>query len=438
VTIETATTDRPGLLRVLGRWDMTAIGVNQVIGGSIFAVPATIAAETGAWSPWLVVGIGFASLLIAASFAEVASRFDATGGPYLYTRAAFGRFAGFEVAWMSWIIRVASWASILNVLAGALGFYWPAVTRGAPRAALISVVVALITAINVRGIRQSSVAVNLFTVGKLTPLLAFIVAGLWFAEPSRLVPSGTPGFGQLSSAALMLIFAFGGYENIPVPAGEARDPRRAVPFALVATILIVTAVCALIQVVAVGTLPTLATSTTPLADSAAVFLGPAGAAMLTGGAVISIAGNNLGGALAGSRILYAQAEQGDVPPLFGRIHPRFRTPVISIITTSGVTLLLALSGTFVVLAQVSAVSRLIVYVGTCAATLRLRSAEFDAAVPRAVFMAPFGSVVPAAAIAFALTILVGTTLMNLLAGGAALAAGALVYWMASRSQRAGG
>jgi basic amino acid/polyamine antiporter, APA family len=425
---------RTGLLRALGRWDMTAIGVNQVVGGAIFAVPASLAALTGAWSPWLVIAVGFASLLIALSFAEVASRFDATGGPYLYARAAFGRFAGFQVGWMAWITRVASWASVLNVLAESLGFYWPAVTTGAPRVALILIVVALITAVNLRGIRQSSLAVNLFTIGKLTPLLTFVAAGVWFADPSRLVPSQAPSFEQLSTAALMLIFAFGGYENVPVPAGEVRDPRRAVPFALIATVLIVTAVFALIQSVALGTLPTLAVSATPLADSAFLFLGAAGAAMLTLGAVVSIAGNNLGGALAGSRILFALAEQGDVPSLFGRIHQRFRTPVTSIIATSLVTLLLALSGTFAVLAQVSGVSRLVVYVATCAATLRLRSARFAAVVPAAMFTTPFGPIVPGAAIAIALLILAGATRANLVAGAAALAAGALVYWMAAKSR----
>ena len=121
------------LRRELGRWDLTAIGVNQVIGGAVFAQPALLAASVGAWSPWLVAAVGLASLLIALSFAEVGSRFDGTGGPYLYTRAAFGRFAAFEVGWMLWFTRAASWASVINVLATALGFYVPALTSGWPR-----------------------------------------------------------------------------------------------------------------------------------------------------------------------------------------------------------------------------------------------------------------------------------------------------------------
>ena len=108
-----------------GAGTLPAIGVNQVIGGAVFALPAALALNAGSWSPWLVAAVGVASMLIALSFAEVSSRFDGTGGPYLYTRAAFGRFLAFEVGWMMWFTRAASWASVINVLVSALGFYWP-------------------------------------------------------------------------------------------------------------------------------------------------------------------------------------------------------------------------------------------------------------------------------------------------------------------------
>ena len=121
------------LKRELGKWDLTAIGVNQVIGGAVFALPAALAANVGAWSPWMVAAVGVASMLIALSFAEVASRFEGTGGPYLYTRAAFGRFPAFEVGWMMWFTRAASLASVINVLVSSLGFYWPSLTAGRPR-----------------------------------------------------------------------------------------------------------------------------------------------------------------------------------------------------------------------------------------------------------------------------------------------------------------
>jgi amino acid transporter len=426
----------PTLRRELGRWDLTAIGINQVIGSAVFVQPALLAALVGAWSPWLFAAVGAGSMLIALSFAEVGSRFESTGGPYLYTRAAFGRFAAFEVGWMMWFTRATSWAAVINVLATSIGFYWPGVTSGWPRTLLISAIISAIAWINVRGIRQSSFVVNALTVGKLVPLVAFIIAGLFAIDPSTLAPDRDLTLASVSSAVLLLIFAFGGYEVVPVTAGETRDARRAVPFALIMTITIVTVVMTLAQLVALGTLPELSDSKTPLADSAATFLGAAGAALLTIGAVLSTSGNNMGQALSGSRNLFALAEQGDLPAFFGRVHPRYRTPVTAILITAGVALVLGLSGTFARLALVSAVSRLVVYVFTCAATLRLRSPEFAAEVKPPAFVVPFGPTIPAAATLIALATLAGARREQLVAGAVALLAGAVLFVVAVRSTRA--
>ena len=420
------------LKRELGRWDLTAIGVNQVIGSAIFALPAALAANAGAWSPWMVAVVGIASMLIALSFAEVASRFEGTGGPYLYTRAAFGRFAAFEVGWMLWFTRAASWAAVIHVLIAALGRYWPRVSSGAPNVLLLTAIIAVLAAINIRGIRQSSFVVNALTIGKLLPLVIFIAVGLFHVDGSRLTADASVSLASLSTSGLLLIFAFGGYEVVPVVAGETRDPRRMVPFALIMTIVIVTILMTLVQIVALGTLPGLARSSTPLADAAAVFLGGAGAAMLTLGAVLSTSGNNMGQALSGSRNLFALAEQGDLPPFLGRVHPTYRTPINAILVTGAVALGLALSGTFQALAAASAISRLVVYVATCASTLRLRRMR---GVNPPVFTVPFGPVIPVAAIVFALAILAGASRQQLLSGTGALAAGAVLYWIAVKGRQ---
>ena len=381
----------PALRRELGRWDLTAIGINQVIGAAIFAQPALLAAHAGAWSPWMVAAVGVASMLIALSFAEVGSRFEGTGGPYLYTRAAFGRFAAFEVGWMLWFTRAASWAAVINVLATSLSYYWPPFSTGPARAIVITLITVAITAINVRGIRQSSMVVNVLTAAKLMPLAIFIVAGLFAMDVSRLAIDQPLTLGAAASSGLLLIFGFGGYEVVPVVAGETKDPRRAVPFALIVTIAVVTLIMTLTQVVAIGTLPSLATSSTPLASAAAIFLGAGGAALMTFGATMSASGNNMGQALSGTRNLYALAEHGDLPAFFGRVHPRYRTPVTAVIVTASVSLLLALSGRFAALAAASAISRLIVYVFTCAATIRLRQPRFAATVNPAVVQGPVRS-----------------------------------------------
>jgi amino acid transporter len=432
VTPSSTAAAAPALRRELGRWDLTAIGVNQVIGGAVFAQPSLYAASVGAWSPWLVAAVGGASLLIAMSFAEVGSRFEGTGGSYLYTRTAFGRFAAFEVGWMMWFTRVASWAAVVNVLATALAFYLPSLTSGWVRASLITALTIVITAINIRGIRQSSFVLNLLTIGKLAPLLVFIAAGIFYIDWSRLAPDRTPSLADLSATGLLLIFAFGGYEVVPVPAGEAKDPRRGVPFALIMTIVISTIVMTVVQIIAHGTLPGLAVSKTPLADSALLFLGATGAAFITLGTVVSTMGNNMGQALSGPRNLFALAEHGDLPRFFAYVHPAFRTPSNAILITAAVALTLALTGQYAPLALVSALSRLLVYVATCAATLRLRGAAFANRVKPPTYRTPLGPIVPAAAIVIALAMIAGARREQLIAGAIALAVGAVLYLVAVR------
>jgi len=186
MSASTTSSVAPTLRRALGRWDLTAIGVNQVIGGAIFLMPSQLAAQIGPWGPIGMVLMGLASLSVALCFAEVGSRFEGTGGPYLYTRAAFGRFVGFEVGWMQWFTRAASQASVMAGIAVALGYYWPVMTTGWPRHLVLTAVTAALAWINVRGIRQSAWVVNALTIGKLLPLALFIIVGVAYVDPARL------------------------------------------------------------------------------------------------------------------------------------------------------------------------------------------------------------------------------------------------------------
>lgn len=412
------------LRRELGKWDLTAIGVNQVIGGAVFLTPALLAAQLGVWSWPAVVLVGVLALLIALNFAEAGSRFDGTGGAYLYTRAAFGRFPSFEVGWMLWITRATSWASVVNGLTTALSYYWPGIATGAFRMLFISAIVVTIMLINVAGIRQSALVVNVLTIAKLTPLALFVMLGLPHVAWGALRPEEALTWSQVAAGALLLIFAYGGYEVVPVPAGEAKDPKRAVPFAMITTILICAAVMALVQVVAVGTLPTLAASKTPLADASALFLGVSGALLMTAGAAVSMTGNNVGQALSGSRNLFALAEQGDLPRIFGHVHPRFHTPDFAIVFTSLVSLGLALTGSFATLAAASAIARLLVYSGTCASVLALRRKS------RAPFTIAGGPIVPVIALAVSVAILFGASATQLRVGALAVVVGAVLYAVA--------
>jgi APA family basic amino acid/polyamine antiporter len=415
------------LRRELGKWDLTAIGVNQVIGSAVFILPSQIAAQVGNWSPIAFVLVGLASLLVALCFAEAGSRFEGTGGAHVYARAAFGPFVAFEVGWMQWLTTMAGQATVVNAIALALGFYWPSLTGGAGRLAIITTITLTLAWLNLRGIRQSAIAINLFTISKLTPLAIFILVGFWFIEPSRLAPSGAVTLSGASTGALLLVFAFGGYHVIAVPTGEAADPRRHLPFAFPTTIIAVTAIMMFVQIVAIGTLPDLPRSATPLADASFRFMGATGALLMSVGAVISMTGNNMGASLAGSRMLFALAESGDVPLAFARIHPRYRTPYNAIIFTALVTLAFALSGSFATLAVASALGRLIIYLSVCVATLRLRQPVFGESVRPATFTIPLGPIVPIVAIVISLLMLAGANQVQFLGGIVALAIGAALY-----------
>ena len=418
-----------GLRRELTKWDLTALGVNQVLGGAVFLMPALVFAQLGNWSIWAVASVALLAMCVALCFAEAGSRFDGTGGAALYVHKAFGRFAGFEVGWMLWVVRTTSWASVVNGLVDALGYYWPVLRAGTTRQTLIVAIILALMAINIRGIKQSAWVVNALTVGKLVPLTIFVVLGLPHVAWGGLGPTEPLLSHPISAPILYLIFAYGGYEVVPVPAGETKDPKRAVPFAMIMTIVIAGLVMTLAQVVSVGTLPGLATSKTALADAAMVFVGGWGALLMTIGATVSMTGQNMGSALSGSRNLYGLAEQGDLPAVFGRIHPRFGTPVVAIVLTSFLTIALALSGTFASMATVSAVARLVVYVGTAAAVLALRRKG------PAAFTVPGGPVVPVVALLVCVSILAGATSVQRESGVIALAIGAVLFVLAKTGVR---
>ena len=415
------------LRRALGRWDLTSIGVNQVIGAAIFLLPAQVATEIGAWSPLGFVAIGLASLTIALCFAEVGSRFDGTGGPYLFTRTAFGPFIAFEVGWIQWFVRAASQAVALSGTVLALGYYWPGLTTGWPRGVFITALTAAMAWINIRGVRQSAFVVNTMTIGKVLPLAVFILMGAFFMHAPDLAALPRVTTSQAATAALLLVYVYGGYEVVPVIAGEAVDPRKHIPFAMVWTILIVMTVMTLTQVVAQGILTNVAGHSTPIADAAAVILGSWGALLISVGSVVAITGNNAGQVLSGSRMLFALAENGDLPAFFARVHSSYRTPANAILFTSAVALALALTGSFAQIAVVSAVARIVTYTSVSAATLRLRSPRFRDRVNPATFTTPLGPVVPLLAIAIGLAVIGGATRVQLIGGLSALAVGAVLF-----------
>ena len=248
--MDAARSESFGLLRAISRWQLVGLAVNDVVGSGVYLLPAAAAALLGPASVWAVLLAGFAVTLLVLCFAEAASYFDQPGGAYLYTREAFGSLIGFEVGWMTWLARVASIASLSNGLAQAMAYFWPGAAIGWARAAVIAAPVLALAWINVRGVQAGARAAVVLVITKMLPLLFFVGAGAWFIDTARFSGAVVPGGHALGQAALLLLFAYAGFENTPAAAGEYKNPRRDVPFALLAMILIVTLVYSGVQVVA--------------------------------------------------------------------------------------------------------------------------------------------------------------------------------------------
>lgn len=417
------------LRRVVSRWEIVALSLNDVIGSGVYLLPATAAAILGGASVWAVVAAGFAVLLIVLCFAEAGSYFDRPGGAYLYARTAFGDLVGFEVGWMTWLARVASVASLSAGFAQALGYLLPAAREGVGRGLAIALPVLALTAINVVGVRAGARTAVLLAIGKIVPLLVFVVAGAFYFSRETLAGAEPTGAGSLGEAALLLLFAYAGFENTAAPAGEFKNPRRDVPFALITQIVLVTLIYSAVQLVALGTLPGVAASETPLADAARLFLGDWGGWLLTLGAVLSILGTNGNTMLSGPRYLFALAEDGFGPRLLARVHPRFRTPANAVVLQALVALPLALTGTFVKLAALSVVARLATYIGTAAAVPILRRKL--AALPGTVRL-PGGPLIPIAAVLVCLVLVGSAEPRNLVAGAIAIVAGLAIFLFRQR------
>ncbi len=355
------------LVRGISRWDLTAIAINTVIGAGIFGLPSKVTALIGNYSIFAFIACALIVGFIVLCYAEVSSRFQTTGGMYLYAKEAFGSMFGFEVGWLYWIVRVTTFAANCNLLITYLGFFFPAATDGYLRIIIISAIVLLITVINFLGVRESAIMTNVFTVGKLVPLFIFAAVGLFFIQPANFTFGEIPEYASFSSAILILIYAFVGFEAAVIPAGETKDPQKNVPFALLFAIVFCAGLFIIIQIVAIGTLPELAKSERPLADAAGQFMGSFGAAFIVIGALVSILGNLNGGYLATSRIPFAMAEQNELPQILAKTHERFKTPYISLILTSICILVFTIQSSFITALTISTITRLIVYATTCLA-----------------------------------------------------------------------
>ena len=419
-----------GLVRALGVWGLAASVVNITIGGGIFRAPGTmeVTGRLGAAAPLAYVVCAVAMAFVVLCFAEAGGRVASSGGPYAYVERAFGPLAGFAVGWMLWITGTIATAAVATIFADSAQRMAPALGSGPARAALIIAMFAVVTAINVRGVRFGARLNLVSTVIKLVPLLLLIVLGLAHIVPENVAWTEVPAASEVTRASVFLIFIFAGIESALVPSGEVRDPARTVPRAVLAALVIVTVVYLLIQVAAQGVLgASLAGNSAPLADLATALMGPRGGMMVGIAVVLSTFGYLSGMILAIPRALFAFARDGVLPHALAAVHPTYRTPWIAIITQAALSLVLALSSGFEPLVILANVSVLIVYLGCAAAAWQLRRTGVQEEGASGAKNIPGSAIAAPLAVVVIIVLLTSVTAKEWLASGVTVLIGVLLY-----------
>jgi amino acid transporter len=388
------------LVRVIGTWGLAASIVNVTVGGGIFRLPGSpdVSGRLGAAAPLAYLACAVVMGLVVLCIAQAGSRISLTGGPYAYVEATFGRYVGFLVGVLLWVIGSTAIPGVAGLFADAGASLVPAIGSLGGRALFLGVIFAAVTWINVRGVEQGTRLNVVLTVAKLAPLVLLLVGGLVAAQGANLRwEHGAPAVPDLARASVILVFAYAGVESALVPSGEVRDSARTVPRAVFLAMGIVTLLYVGLQLAAQGVLGSaLPGSATPLADAAGRVFGAWGVVMISAGFMISAFGYLSGMMLAVPRALFAFARDGILPRSLATVHPRFHTPWVAIVAQSTLCWALAVLNSFETLAIIANVSAALVYIGCAAAAWKLSRRPAPASADT--FRIPGGAVVPLLAI----------------------------------------
>jgi len=422
------------LVRAMGMWALAASIVNVTVGGGIFRLPAFVAGQLGGSATLAYLVCAVAMGLIVLCFAEAGSRVALTGGPYAYVEVAFGPFAGFLSGVLLWVVGTFALSAVATLFADAVGALVPALAGTAARAVVLVATFAILGTVNVLGVRQGTAVNVVSTIAKLVPLLLLLVLGAFAVKAANFAGIPTPAGASLARTSVVLIFAFAGVESALVPSGEVRDVARTIPRAILVAMVAITGLYIALHLVCQGILGgALGSSQTPLADAAAVALGPWGRMMMLVGAAVSMFGYVGGMTLAVPRALFALGRDGFLPRPLAAVHPRFHTPHVAIAVQAVVVCLLAVSSGFEKLALLANVSTLLLYAGCCLAAWQLRRRDVRAGgIP---FRVPAAGVVPFVALAVIAYMLVSVTWKEWAVVAGLLAAAALIYFATTAARR---
>lgn len=362
------------LPRNLGLWGIWMLVVNGLIGAGIFGLPSGAAALAGEYSVLVYAFCAVLILPIILCFAELGSYFRGTGGPIRYGTLAFGSFVGFQGGWLYYLARLISFSANTVLLTDSVAYFVAAAGTGMGRIISLAVICIGLSVINVLGSVESIRSMTLFTVIKFAVLLLLPLGGFVLLGEEVIPSFGSPipAGEDLGAAALLLIYAFVGFEGAVVPAGEAKKPERDMPLGLLLGLAVVALLYMMIQLVSQAAVPDLANSKTPLLDVSASLFGPVGAIILMIGVAASVLANLISSMFSATRVTYALSLEKSLPRWFGAVHPQFLTPANSVVFFGIAAFFLAAFGSFTVLAAMTVLSRLFLYGMSCAAIPRLR------------------------------------------------------------------
>ncbi|MBA2795319.1 APC family permease [Streptococcus porcinus] len=416
----------------------TLYGINAVIGSGIFLLPQEIYKGLGPASIAVMLATAILTIMLAICFAEVSGYFGKNGGAFQYSKRAFGDFIGFNVGFLGWAVTIFAWAAMAAGFAKMFIITFPAF-EGWNVPLSIGLVIFL-SLMNIAGLKTSKLLTITATIAKLIPIVAFSICTIFFLQKG--LPNFTPFvqlaenkslFSAISGTAVYIFYGFIGFETLSIVAGEMRQPEKNVPRAILGSISIVSV---LYMLIIGGTIAMLGSeimnTNAPVQDAFVKMIGPAGAWLVSIGALISITGLNMGESIMVPRYGAAIANEGLLPTIISKENKK-AAPVVAIMISSGIAIVLLLTGTFQTLANLSVVFRFFQYIPTALAVIKLRKMEPNA---NLIFRIPFGPIIPIIAVVISLIMIIGDNPKNVLYGLiGVIISSSVYYFMHGRKKR---
>jgi basic amino acid/polyamine antiporter, APA family len=445
-----AEADRGLLRRSLGPWNLTALGIGSIIGTGIFVLTGTAASQNA--GPALVISMIISAVGCAFSglcYAEFAAMVPVAGSAYTYAYATIGELFAWIIGWdlileyaLSTSTVAVGWSGYFVSLARDVGVTIPASLAGPPGAFNLpaSVIVLLVSALLIIGIKQSADTNTLLVAIKAMVLVVFVAAGAAYVNRDHLtpfIPPNTGDFGHFGWSGVLrgagvMFFAYIGFDAVSTAAQEARNPARDMPIGILGSLAICTVIYIAVAIVLLGIVPYQQLN---VADPLAVGIDATGLTWLSPvikiAALFGLFSTMLVNLLAQTRIFYSMSRDGLLPRMFAAVHPRFRTPHVSTILTGTIIALVAGLTRIEVLGQLVSIGTLLAFVLVSVGIIILRKTMPDAPRP---FRTPGVPWVPVAGAAICLAQMVGLPLATWERLVIWLAIGLVVYFSYSRSR----